>query len=157
MIMIILTVGMGIFVLYFQINRFLESKKTIKINLEKSKYEIHTYGKLMFLLYLLFFVIAVSCIFYASFIKDDTSLGLGIMLTTLIAGELLNFKYSHTIYYNDDAIIVNGEHVRYRTIKTLKKRGLAKRTLDITTLKGKLITTSIIAYQYISKHTKFKL
>ena len=154
---IIICFGLGLVTLYLQIRRFIETKNKLKESLTKGTFEIKSYGKSILLVYIFFIVFGFISIFYTYNLLDYATCAPSIVLVCLGLGELINFKYTHTLYYNDDAIIINGNLIRYRSIKSISKRGLLKKNIDITTLKGTVETTSIIAYEYIKIHTKIKL
>ena len=157
MISVLICFSLGLVTLYFQYQRFTEAKTNIKKAFHKNVYESTFYGKGILVLMVSLIVFGLSSIIFSINTNDYTTISLGVVLVCLGLGELLNFQNSHTIYYNDDAIIVNGKYIRYRSIKSLKTRGFRKQTLDITTLKGDVEVTNIKAYEYISKHTKIKL
>ena len=157
MISVLICFSLGLVTLYFQYQRFKEAKTNIKDALSKNEYNNTFYGKGLLVLIVSLIVFAISSIIFSINTNGYPTIALGVVLVFLGLGELLNFQNSHTIYYNDDAIIVNGKHIRYRSIKSLKTKGFRKQSLDITTLKGDVEVTNIKAYEYISQHTKIKL
>ena len=157
MFTIFICIALGIFTLYFQSRRFIEAKESTKVALEKATYNKTVFGNYILFLYIAMIIFALVSLVYSINIKDDNGISLGIILISLGCGELLNFNNSHTIYHNDNGLIVNGRTIRYRSIKSIKVRGLTKQTLDITTLKGDIESTNIKSYEFIQQHTKIKL
>ena len=145
--------------LFIQVKKYLESKASIKKALEKATFNSEYYGKVSLLMFGSLFIFGVGSGIYGAIIKDATSIGLALILISLAIGELLQFRIIHQIYSNDDAIIVNGVLIRYRSIREVKcKGGLSKNLCIITTNNGDIQTTTVQCYhKHIAKHTKLKL
>ena len=159
MFTILLYIVVAVATLYFQIKKYLKSKASIQKALANAIFNSEYFGKFALFLFGSIFIFGIGSGIYGAIVKDTTSWGLALILISVSIGELLQFRVTHQIYFNEDAIIVNGILIRYRSIKEVKsKSGLNKNLCIITTNNGDMQTTTIHCFnKYISKHTKLKL
>lgn len=122
--MVTIGIGFGVGVVYLA-SRLYERKKNKKVLenvLLTQKFEVYEFSK--GLTYSLFAMIVLSliCAYVGYLENNEFSMGLGILLAFLSLAEGINALDLTKLYYCEHGCIINNEYIRYKSMKSLRRR-----------------------------------
>lgn len=154
-ILYLVVLAIAIFIICFQVNRYLNDRKFYNSNDIKS-YNKVLYNKATLIMYLIFVVYAIISMIFLAKTNNDTYLASGIILVFAF-GEILNFKTNFYLYYNEQYVIIKNKKFKIKDISnvTIKKNN----SLDLKVVSSNEIYSLpyILLQQLVQyKHIKFK-
>ena len=85
-------------------------------------FQVYNYAKKHLLFIVAFGIVAVIASYFAFQDGENLGIALGIILVTTIIGEpVINYK-NMRFYYNETSCILEGKHIRYRSIKEFRPK-----------------------------------
>lgn len=156
--LVLFMVVVGLLTFCMQMKRYWDSKKKLKTLLENEKYESIIFGKITLLIYYIFALFAIGSTIFGFLAHDQSSVAMGVILTFLVLGEIVNYNFRRQFYYNQRAFISKGTLYRYRSIKKIKKKkGIIKGFVEVTMINNTTEVLSAPCIDIIKNHTKIKI
>lgn len=120
--MIVIGLGVGIFIL---VCRFIEMHKHNE-RIEKAKsnreFELLKYDQWITIFLAVLVLPSIYCAYQGHVENNDTTMALGILLIFLFISEVINSVFILKLYYNDQGCILNDKFVRYKNMKSLRRK-----------------------------------
>ncbi len=122
--MLTIGIGLGVGVVYLA-SRIYERKKNKKVLedvLLTQKFEVYEYSK--WLTYALYGMVVLSliCAYVGYVEKNELNIALGILLAFLCLAEAINSLDLTKLYYCEHGCVINNEYIRYKSMKSLRRR-----------------------------------
>lgn len=156
--MVMIIVGFIIGSVYLGITIYnLNNKKKQLENIDLSKYTKVDGSKVYVYILIGLMILSVFGIYLGYIGNSSDNLSLGIMLIFLSLSEIINTKQLNTYYYNDTHVILNGNVIRYKSIKSLTKvSSFFIKRFKLTTINGDIMTIPIKPALHIQELMKKK-
>lgn len=155
--MVMIIVGFIIGSVYLGITIYnLNNKKKQLENIDLSKYT-KVDGSKVYVYLIGLMILSVFGIYLGYIGNSSDNISLGIMLIFLSLSEIINTKQLNTYYYNDTHVILNGNVIRYKSIKSLTKvSSFFIKRFKLTTINGDIMTIPIKPALHIQELMKKK-
>ncbi len=156
--MVMIIVGFIIGSVYLGITIYnLNNKKKQLENIDLSKYTKVDGSKVYVYILIGLMILSVFGIYLGYIGNSSDNISLGIMLIFLSLSEIINTKQLNTYYYNDTHVILNGNVIRYKSIKSLTKvSSFFIKRFKLTTINGDIMTIPIKPALHIQELMKKK-
>lgn len=156
--MVMIIVGFIIGSVYLGITTYnLNNKKKQLENIDLSKYTKVDGSKVYVYILIGLMILSVFGIYLGYIGNSSDNISLGIMLIFLSLSEIINTKQLNTYYYNDTHVILNGNVIRYKSIKSLTKvSSFFIKRFKLTTINGDIMTIPIKPALHIQELMKKK-
>jgi len=102
-----------------------------------NNFQVYDYAKKRFIIVIAFGILAIVASFFAFEEGKELGVALSIVLITSVIGEpIINYK-NLRFYYNETSCILEGKHVRYRSIKEFRPKAFnILKQQEVITLSG---------------------
>lgn len=156
--MVMIIVGFIIGSVYLGITIYnLNNKKKQLENIDLSKYTKVVGSKVYVYILIGLMILSVFGIYLGYIGNSSDNISLGIMLIFLSLSEIINTKQLNTYYYNDTHVILNGNVIRYKSIKSLTKvSSFFIKRFKLTTINGDIMTIPVKPALHIQELMKKK-
>ena len=156
--MVMIIVGFIIGSVYLGITIYnLNNKKKQLENIDLSKYTKVDGSKVYVYILIGLMILSVFGVYLGYIGNSSDNISLGIMLIFLSLSEIINTKQLNTYYYNDTHVILNGNVIRYKSIKSLTKvSSFFIKRFKLTTINGDIMTIPVKPALHIQELMKKK-
>jgi hypothetical protein len=130
--------AVGILLLWANIKEYKEYNNALQMELKRKNYECYDYSKGLKAIYIVFAAAGISFAIYGYFAADYTTSAIGVVTFFLFIGQTLLTSKKYRMHYDDEAFLLAGDRVNYKTISDIKEiRFLPFAFKRITALNGK--------------------
>ena len=122
--MLTIGIGLGVGVVYLA-SRLYERKKNKQVLenvLLTQKFEIYEYSKWITYALGIMVILSIICAIVGYVEKNELNLALGALLAFLSLAEAINSLDLTKLYYCEHGCIINNEYIRYKSMKSLRRR-----------------------------------
>lgn len=122
--MLTIGIGLGVGVVYLA-SRIYERKKNKQVLedvLLTQKFEVYEYSKWMTYALYGMVVLSIICAVVGYFEKNELNIAFGILLAFLCLAEAINSLDLTKLYYCEHGCVINNEYIRYKSMKSLRRR-----------------------------------
>lgn len=122
MITIVIGVGAGIAYLASRLYERKKNKKILDDVLLKQDFEVYEFSKWVTYSLYVMTVLSIICAYVGYLENNELNLALGILLAFLSLAEAINSLDLTKLYYCEHGCIINNEYIRYRSMKSLRRK-----------------------------------
>ncbi len=99
-----------------------KNRKALKDAMENREFQIFKYNTVLMYLMFLMTLPSAWCAYQGYITGNELTTGLGILLIFLFLSEGINAVGLTKLYYNETGCIINNQFVRYKSMKSLKRK-----------------------------------
>lgn len=114
--------GVGIVYLASRLYEKRKNKKILNDVLLTQNFEVYEYSKWITYSLFVMIILSLGSAYIGYLEKNEFTVGLGILLVFLSLAEAINSFDLTKLYYCEHGCIINNEYVRYRSMKSLRKK-----------------------------------
>jgi predicted HAD superfamily phosphohydrolase len=111
----------GGLMLWSNLKEYKEFDTKLQIELKRKKYECYDFGKSLKVIYGLIAVAGLAFAIYGYIKEDFTTSAIGVVTAFLFVGQAFLTKKRYRMYYDDEAFVLGGERINFKTISDIKE------------------------------------
>jgi len=137
---ILFGIGIGSYILFMRVRKFLNSKKEFEKVKEGRSFEVYDTSKkwaIFFIVAILFGIVGIVRFGFMEY--SESNLAISIVVVLCFISEIFSAQIYRKVYYNNEAFFFDDKLIRYSNIKNFKKRNTPFAT-DVVLFSGDSIS-----------------